>query len=584
MVVMTRFKGSFVDVLLVPINPPPSVARDISRAFKALASCPPASLKVSLRRPRRAQGRRRAPAAGAMQQQQQQQLLQSPVSSTSSQKAFPAATTPPPLPAASSPAADAARSGSPVVLPSGGAAGGSCSWKEGLRDLVRDQHGRDIMGDEEEYDEDDIDGDAETYGYPSSLSWNGGVKSNSTNSRSSVRSRRHAATTVPPPEGIPVTDRPRHAMAKHRQAVLALAVDGKRVFAGSQDGLITLYELRDFRCVCTLAGHSQTIFSLSVHHDRLYSSSTRVVKIWDTNTFRLLSTLRYSDGDVFALALGLGRSVAGPAGTSIVRCTRAPAVAASSAATAVASGVGAGIGARGSEGRDSGSEMESGATTVGSGGHVVRIGFGDSSQSLSPKAHLYSFLEGDRSGGVATGSFRGSAVKFGGSFVGVVGEGGEEEKGEVKYQMNGGAVVGGAGGAEGAGGGPGAGPGVGGAEVGGGAGAGAGDAGGGGGVRVLRNSMESDRGEDGGGVGTVCHSTEAALVLTDSNKNGHCSRVYALAVAHQLICSGAGDTFVKVGAGPPSSRWVLGCFLFIMPIIMPSHPIHPASSTPPPPH
>ncbi|CAI7848025.1 unnamed protein product, partial [Closterium sp. NIES-54] len=163
-VVMTRFKGEFVDVLLVPINPPPSVARDISRAFKALASCPPTSLKVSLRRPRRSQGRRRRVSAEA----QQQHEGQSPVSNTSSQPAFSAATTPPPLPAsasaAASPAAAAAGSGSPAVLPAGGAAGGAGSWKEGLRDLVRDQDGRDATGDEEEDDEDDINGDAETYG------------------------------------------------------------------------------------------------------------------------------------------------------------------------------------------------------------------------------------------------------------------------------------------------------------------------------------------------------------------------------------------------------------------------------------
>ncbi|CAI5952770.1 unnamed protein product [Closterium sp. NIES-64] len=799
-VVMTRFKGEFVDVLLVPINPPPSVARDISRAFKALASCPPTSLKVSLRRPRRAQARRRRVSAEA----QQQQVGQSPVSNTSSQAAFSAATTPPPLPAAASPAAAAAGSGSPVVLPAGGAAGGAGSWKEGLRDLVRDQDGRAATGDEEEEDEDDIDGDAETYGYPSSQSWNGGISGNGTNSSSSVRSRRYPPTTVLPPEGIPLTDRPRHAMAKHRQPVLALAVDGNRVFAGSQDGLITLYDLRDFRCVCTLAGHSQTIFSLSVHHDRLYSSSTRVVKIWDTKTFRLLSTLRYSDGDVFALALALGRSVAGPAGTSIVRCTRASAAAAAAvakgngegqgggqkqlkhlhslqhfvipsgssfpdasavldasvsqppgstaaagaAASAAASSAGAfspspaaanhrspaamaaaaaaaaavaagGEGAVSSTGRSTsqikdpqlsasggnsnssistetasgggrvaaaaaaaaagaaggsmweslsseetlwpqasalatqprgagtavavtaaapvaipqararskgpGSGLDGGSTAVGSGGHVVRVGFGDLAQSLSPEAHLYSYLEGARSGGgSAAGSLRGSAGRSGGSYMTVVGEGEEEEDEEVGGRRgtegNGGSGVGSGGYCDGqreevrvqgwhqevigrlpdnqnvvmngqvngqvfsqvngqvnglqpqlhdaqaveqqeqhlrGGTKPCEGGGLGGTAVGGGCseagsvggggcgGAGGGAGGGGGGVGGAGVGIGCAAG-GGGGVRTVCNSTEAALVLTDSNKNGHCSRVYALAVAHPLICSGAGDTFVKV--------------------------------------
>ncbi|GJP84513.1 hypothetical protein CLOP_g14576 [Closterium sp. NIES-67] len=772
-VVMTRFKGEFVDVLLVPINPPPSVARDISRAFKSLASCNTTSLKVSLRRPRRAQGRRRLP-AGALQQQpqqrkqqpQQQQVLQSPVSSSSSQTVLPPATgTPPPLPAAAaasaaaaSPvaavAAAAAGSVSPAVLPASGSAG---SWREGLRDLIRDQDGRGGGGGDEDDDDDDFDGDAGVYGYRSQ-SVNGAISTNGGSSSSSGSSGRYP-TTVLPPEGIPLTDTPRHSMAKHRQPVLALAVDGNRVFAGSQDGLITLYDLSDYRCVCTLAGHSQTIFSLTVQNDRLYSSSTRVVKIWNTKTFRLLSTLRYSDGDVFALALALGRSVAGPAGTSIVRCTRASAAAAAAVAVGVAGDRGKGRGegeavvngqgqgqgqgavqkqlkhlhslkdfvlpsgpsfpdapamletaaastsasaafspslavanrrspaamaaaaaaaaavAAGGEGANSvtglsssqlrargesniaaeseasggrggtaaaatggsmweplsseetlwpqasvldshprsssgvaaaaaaaaapvaipqarprtkgpGSGLDSGATTVGSGGHVVRVGFGDLSQSLSPEAHLYGYLDGARSGGGSVGSYRGSAGRSGGSFMAVVGE--EEEEEEFG---NGRAAEGSGGGVMGGGGCYGAQgeelrvegwhkevvgrlPGnqdvpmngqINGQAIGQGNGQ----------VNGLMSSVAAAQepqqqyvhqprqqeqhqgggtkpwgggggGPGGGVVRTVCNSTEAALLLTDSNKSGHCSRVYALAVADPLICSGAGDTFVKV--------------------------------------
>lgn len=91
---------------------------------------------------------------------------------------------------------------------------------------------------------------------------------------------------------------------------------------GGQDGLIKLYDLRNFNHIKTLAGHSQTIFAISTHNGRLYSSSTRVVKCWDLHSYQLISTLRHSDGDVFALALAQGRAVAGPAGTSIIRCSR----------------------------------------------------------------------------------------------------------------------------------------------------------------------------------------------------------------------------------------------------------------------
>jgi hypothetical protein len=40
MVVLTRFKSAFVDVLLCPINPPPAISKDVSRCFKSLAPTP----------------------------------------------------------------------------------------------------------------------------------------------------------------------------------------------------------------------------------------------------------------------------------------------------------------------------------------------------------------------------------------------------------------------------------------------------------------------------------------------------------------------------------------------------------------
>lgn len=48
MVVMTRFKGSFLDLLLVPIGAQQSVSRDLARSFKALDSGSKQCARVSL--------------------------------------------------------------------------------------------------------------------------------------------------------------------------------------------------------------------------------------------------------------------------------------------------------------------------------------------------------------------------------------------------------------------------------------------------------------------------------------------------------------------------------------------------------
>ena len=264
MVVMTRFKAEFVDLLLVPINAPPAVARDVSRAFKALASCKSSSLRASL-------ALAQAPSRGRVQ------------------------------------ANVASRSGD-----LDGDRGKAGAWMNGTGEQAEQ------------------DGEARHEARGSSGAVGGGSVGSQEDSAGSSWDWRNRGGNinglVAPPSNIPIISAPRHAMTnKQRQPVLALAVDGSRVFAGSQDGLISVYDLAGFHTVCQIAGHSQTIFALTVQSRALYSSSTRVVKIWDTRSFRLLSTLRYSDGDVFSLALALGRSVAGPAGTSIIRCIKASA-------------------------------------------------------------------------------------------------------------------------------------------------------------------------------------------------------------------------------------------------------------------
>ncbi|GBG76731.1 hypothetical protein CBR_g22949 [Chara braunii] len=123
-------------------------------------------------------------------------------------------------------------------------------------------------------------------------------------------------------DGVRVVEEARHAFSAHGRAVMAVACDGSRLWAGLQDGAIKVFDMTEFRCVHTLVGHSQTVLALKIHGKQLYSLSTKIVKVWDTLTYELLSTIRYSDGDVFALGLADGQSVRGPAEMPVLRCYR----------------------------------------------------------------------------------------------------------------------------------------------------------------------------------------------------------------------------------------------------------------------
>eukprot|EP00850_Spirogloea_muscicola_P002699 SM000010S04337 [mRNA] locus=s10:1062363:1070596:- [translate_table: standard] len=407
MVVMTRFKGEFVDLILVPIGAPPAVQRDISRSFKALASCSSTSLKVSLKKE----------------------------------------------PGASLPPAD-----------------------------------------------------------------------------------------------VPLVTSPRHTMTGHGSPVLALAVYGKKVVSGSQEGVIRLYDLKEFRCVKELNGHSQTIFSLNVHNGLLYSSSTRVVKIWDMASFKLLSKLSHSDGDVFALALAQGRAVAGPAGTSIIRCNRRG-VTTKEVVARGAERTGHSSGASSSSAPLQGDSTEVpdiAAKISRENGDCVLQSSTDASQTASGSGRIqgsHSLAQVVRVDQEHESTQRFLSLILPVSAEGTVLPNGHEEtpvldslerwnsakihpllekvgamtiplrEREAFFNEAGAQLV------------------------------------------LAEPSTSNGEGQRSSGTSPLrprwlpessCTSTEPTLVLTDTERMGHCSRVYALVMCNPFLCSGAGDGFVKV--------------------------------------
>eukprot|EP00898_Chlorokybus_atmophyticus_P006552 jgi/Chlat1/6899/Chrsp52S06578 len=99
---------------------------------------------------------------------------------------------------------------------------------------------------------------------------------------------------------------PHHILTGDNKGVMAIVVAGDLVVTGSHDGQIRAYLAKTYECIHKVAAHTRSIFALATQGNRLYSSSTRLVKVWDLTTFQCLGTIEYSEGSVFALAIAQG--------------------------------------------------------------------------------------------------------------------------------------------------------------------------------------------------------------------------------------------------------------------------------------
>jgi di- and tripeptidase len=108
---------------------------------------------------------------------------------------------------------------------------------------------------------------------------------------------------VPAAAGAPALS---HRM-KHDKSILALAISGQFLFAGTQGGEILVYSLDTYERLRVIHAHKGSVLGLALSHDHtlLFSSATDpIVNVWSTSTFAHLYALwsPYDIGDIFCLA------------------------------------------------------------------------------------------------------------------------------------------------------------------------------------------------------------------------------------------------------------------------------------------
>ena len=99
-----------------------------------------------------------------------------------------------------------------------------------------------------------------------------------------------------------------------RESVYSVCVsaDGSRLFSGSDDNTIKVWDVATGACLQTLEGHANAVYSVCVSADgsRLFSGSDdNTIKVWDVATGACLQTLE-GHAECGELGVRVGRRIA----------------------------------------------------------------------------------------------------------------------------------------------------------------------------------------------------------------------------------------------------------------------------------
>jgi WD40 repeat protein len=97
-------------------------------------------------------------------------------------------------------------------------------------------------------------------------------------------------------------------LSGHGKKIYSLALHNGKLCSGSSDGKIKVWDLNSNECIDTLLDHVTAVNSLAIHDGKLYSCSwDGIIKIWDLNSNQCIATLIGHTGAFNSLAIHDGK-------------------------------------------------------------------------------------------------------------------------------------------------------------------------------------------------------------------------------------------------------------------------------------
>ena len=78
----------------------------------------------------------------------------------------------------------------------------------------------------------------------------------------------------------------------HTGGVSCLTIHENKLYSGSEDNTIRIWDTETYELVATLEGHTNTVSCLTIHENKLYSrGADSSIRIWNTETHETIATL-----------------------------------------------------------------------------------------------------------------------------------------------------------------------------------------------------------------------------------------------------------------------------------------------------
>ena len=110
-----------------------------------------------------------------------------------------------------------------------------------------------------------------------------------------------------PPPGMHIA-----TLQGHTAVVRCLTAVGNKLYSGSVDSTIRVWDTDTHQHITTLQGHTNSVTCLTAVGNKLYSVSVdKTIRVWDTDTHKHITTLRGHTKEVACLTMVGGKLYSG---------------------------------------------------------------------------------------------------------------------------------------------------------------------------------------------------------------------------------------------------------------------------------